>query len=472
MFVIPLIAAVVGAAFAMVVGRQYMARRKPYQAVWALALAMFGVAAAFETVGQLAGWSDATYKGYYLFGGLLNVGWLGIGSLLLMVPPRVGRVAVMVMVLISLICVVAVLLAHTDAALLKAQVPVRGAIDSPFVLPLITNVGGSGRRRRVVGVEIGPRRRPEEPSARPGGPGRRSIHRRRRAQLRAVEGRVRRAASQRGGWYRRDVRRLPRRRGAPRARLLETEDRMIIDIAIVLVLVVALFLGYQRGVIQPLMAEIFFFGTLLLVFRFHDQYTNEMSKLLHLNAVLSVFVALILAVIMGAIGGAVGGAFHRLEALRGIDGLLGIFVHVVVTLVVIYLAVSALVTLDNAFEPTLKSANLTLSQVNDLENLILSNPITAAMVSKQDLDALRNAAKKSNGASIESVGGIHQLQQIYVDFLQPQLHSSRAVPIILAIGSHIPIIGHVGPGDLKPLPKVTPSPSPTPKVSPTPTPHK
>jgi uncharacterized membrane protein required for colicin V production len=247
---------------------------------------------------------------------------------------------------------------------------------------------------------------------------------------------------------------------------------MIIDIAIVLVLVVALFLGYQRGVIQPLMAEIFFFGTLLLVFRFHDQYTNEMSKLLHLNAVLSVFVALILAVIMGAIGGAVGGAFHRLEALRGIDGLLGIFVHVVVTLVVIYLAVSALVTLDNAFEPTLKSANLTLAQVNDLENLILSNPITAAMVSKQDLDALKNAAKKSNGASIESVGGIHQLQQIYVDFLQPQLHSSRAVPIILAIGSHIPIIGHVGPGDLKPLPKVTPSPSPTPKVSPTPTPHK
>ncbi len=247
---------------------------------------------------------------------------------------------------------------------------------------------------------------------------------------------------------------------------------MIIDIAIVLVLLVALFLGYQRGVIQPLMAEIFFFGTLLLVFRFHDQYTNEMSKLLHLNAVLSVFVALILAVIMGAIGGAVGGAFHRLEALRGIDGLLGIFVHVVVTLVVIYLAVSALVTLDNAFEPTLKSANLTLSQVNDLENLILSNPITAAMVSKQDLDALKNAAKKSNGASIESVGGIHQLQQIYVDFLQPQLHGSRAVPIILAIGSHIPIIGHVGPGDLKPLPKVTPSPSPTPKVSPTPTPHK
>ncbi len=142
-FVIPLIAALVGAAFAVVVGRQYLRRRKPYQAIWALALAMFGVAAAFETVGQLGGWSDATYKGYYLFGGLLNVGWLGIGSFLLLVGPRAGRAAVIVMVLISLLCVVAVLTAHTNTALLKSQVPARGAIDVPAVLPLITNLGGS-----------------------------------------------------------------------------------------------------------------------------------------------------------------------------------------------------------------------------------------------------------------------------------------------------------------------------------------
>src|SRR6266478_4071802 len=114
MFVIPLIAAVVGATFAVLVGRQYVRRRKPYQAIWALALAMFGVAAAFETVGQLAGWSDPTYKGYYLFGGLLNVGWLGIGSLLILTTPRVGRVAVIVMAVISLLCVVTVRASHAS----------------------------------------------------------------------------------------------------------------------------------------------------------------------------------------------------------------------------------------------------------------------------------------------------------------------------------------------------------------------
>jgi uncharacterized membrane protein required for colicin V production len=241
---------------------------------------------------------------------------------------------------------------------------------------------------------------------------------------------------------------------------------LIIDILVVLILVIALITGFQRGVIQPLMAEIFFFGTLLIVFRFHDQYTNEAQKLLHLSPVLSVFVALIIAVVAGAIGGAVGGAFHRMEAIRGVDGLLGVFVHVAVSLVVIYLAASALVTLDNAFQPALKSASLTLTQVNQLENEILSNPITSAMVSKADLQTLKDAAAKSNAAHLDSVSGIHQLQQIYTDFLQPQLHSSRTVPIILSFGRHLPFIGHVGPNDLKPLP----SPSPTPKTSPSPSP--
>ena len=245
---------------------------------------------------------------------------------------------------------------------------------------------------------------------------------------------------------------------------------MVIDIAIAVLLVLALVLGFQRGVIQPLMAEIFFFGTLLVIFRFHDTYTTEMEKIAHLNAVFSVAVAIVAAIILGAVGGAIGGAFHRMEAIRGIDGLLGVFVHVIVTLILIYLAISALVVLDNAFRPTLDRASLTLDQVNQLENEILSNPITAAMVSKGDLNSLKAAAAKTNAAHLDAIGGIHQLEQLYTGFLEPQLHSSRAVPIILAIGDKLPIIGHVGPNDLKPVPTpsgcVTPSASPSPAKSP------
>ena len=237
---------------------------------------------------------------------------------------------------------------------------------------------------------------------------------------------------------------------------------------VVILIVIALVTGFQRGVIQPLMAEIFFFGTLLLVFRFHDQYTDQMQKLLHLTPVFAVFVALILAVVLGAIGGVIGGLFHRMEAIRGIDGLLGVFVHVVVTLIIVYLGISALVTLDNAFKPAIASASLTLQQVNQFENEVLSNPITAAMVSKSDMKALKDQAAKNNAADINQVAGIHQLENLYTDFLQPQLHGSRLVPFILGFGSRIPVIGHVGPGDLHPVP--TPAvtcPTPTPSVRPT-----
>jgi len=103
----------------------------------------------------------------------------------------------------------------------------------------------------------------------------------------------------------------------------------------------------------------------------------------------------------------------------------------------------------------------------------LSNPITSAMVSKSDLQALKSAAAKSSGAHLDSIAGIHQLQQIYTDFLQPQLHSSRSAPFILSIGQHIPVIGHVKPSDLHSLTaSSTRLATPTPAHSPSPTPKK
>jgi hypothetical protein len=143
MFLVPLLAGVVGLSFAVVVAFQFTRRRKPYQAVWAAALGMFALAALFETLGTEAGWSDATYKGYYLFGGLLNVGWLGVGSVLLLSPGRVGQIAVIAMGVVSVVSVAAVAVSHTDASLLLAAVPAAGAISVPVGLPALTNIAGS-----------------------------------------------------------------------------------------------------------------------------------------------------------------------------------------------------------------------------------------------------------------------------------------------------------------------------------------
>lgn len=146
MILAPLVAMLVGALFAVSVAGAYRARRRPYQAAWAVALALFAVASAFEVAGQAAGWNGFTYRGYYLFGGILNVGWLAVGTLLLLAGwGGVGRGAVLVMAAISLVALAAVLASTTDPALLRAEVPGRGALRGPAVaLAPITNVAGSG----------------------------------------------------------------------------------------------------------------------------------------------------------------------------------------------------------------------------------------------------------------------------------------------------------------------------------------
>jgi hypothetical protein len=144
MFAMPLLAGLVGLAFGGVVLRQYAARRRPYQAAWGGALLLFGAAALWEAAGIYGGWTPLLYKGYYLLGGILNVGWLGVGTVYLLAPRRPGHLAAIAMGVISLLAVPAVLVAPTDAHLLQAAVPGRGAIGAPATfLPPLTNTVGS-----------------------------------------------------------------------------------------------------------------------------------------------------------------------------------------------------------------------------------------------------------------------------------------------------------------------------------------
>jgi hypothetical protein len=58
-------------------------RGEPQFAAWAAGLGAYAVASAALAWGAASGWSDALFRVYYLFGGLLTAPLLGIGSLLL-----------------------------------------------------------------------------------------------------------------------------------------------------------------------------------------------------------------------------------------------------------------------------------------------------------------------------------------------------------------------------------------------------
>jgi hypothetical protein len=79
-WLLPAVAAAASAAFAVAVLRQYAARHRPHQLAWGIALSMFAVASLALTAGVAAGWSPLTFKLYYLFGAVLNVPWLALGT--------------------------------------------------------------------------------------------------------------------------------------------------------------------------------------------------------------------------------------------------------------------------------------------------------------------------------------------------------------------------------------------------------
>jgi uncharacterized membrane protein required for colicin V production len=222
----------------------------------------------------------------------------------------------------------------------------------------------------------------------------------------------------------------------------------ILDGIIVLVLLIALFIGYQRGIIQPLMTYLFFFGAIFLIYRERVPYLNGVEKYLHANVVLAIFFALIVAVVAGYGGSVVGQALHRMPIARGVDGFFGIFLNLAIAIAVIYFVLSGMIVFDKAFGPFASNAKLTQAQVSTLAKQIESNPLAAALVDPKDLQKLKDQTKKGQTTTLSTVTQLDNLSTFYQDFIRPQLKSSRIAPYMMRIGQKIPVLGHFGASDL------------------------
>jgi hypothetical protein len=223
---------------------------------------------------------------------------------------------------------------------------------------------------------------------------------------------------------------------------------MIIDILIVLIVFGAGFVGFQKGFIQPLLAEVLFVGSLLVLLDNSDSYLNFMSGAFHANGLLAAFVALLIAGVLGYAGFRLGGIIHRMPSVRGWDGFAGVFVQALVAIVFLYWLFSAMIVLEGVVAPSANNAALTLAQVRNLQKELDSNSLTAQLTRSQDFQALRNRASKPGGGHVTDAAQLNQVVTFYQDLFRPQLASSRLAPWIMRIGEHIPGAGHFGPKDL------------------------
>jgi hypothetical protein len=153
-WLLPCVAAVASAAFATAVLRQYAARRRPYQLAWGIALSMFAAASLALTVGVAAGWTPLTFKLYYLFGAVLNVPWLALGTVELLAGRTTRRLYAAGLAAFTVLSVVLVALARITPADLAGRLLPEGKEFLPVAVRVLAVVGNTVGTVIVVGGAV------------------------------------------------------------------------------------------------------------------------------------------------------------------------------------------------------------------------------------------------------------------------------------------------------------------------------
>jgi hypothetical protein len=85
------LATAIATLFAEATFKRWRQKRRPHEAAWTVALAMFALASAALATGASTGWDRGVFRAFYLLGAVLNVPWLALGTVYLLWGARAGR---------------------------------------------------------------------------------------------------------------------------------------------------------------------------------------------------------------------------------------------------------------------------------------------------------------------------------------------------------------------------------------------
>jgi hypothetical protein len=142
--ILPALAAALCLALAWSMLRRFVARHRLHELIWGMTFLAFGLAAGTEAYAGELGWTPGLVRVYYLAGASLSVGFLALGTLVLLVPRRIALVALGVVLVQSIFMVFLVLRSNVDPEL--AQVAGWSALSkdgSLRALALTINVLGT-----------------------------------------------------------------------------------------------------------------------------------------------------------------------------------------------------------------------------------------------------------------------------------------------------------------------------------------
>ena len=87
-----IIAGVASTAFALDLWSDYRSNPRPHVAAFGAGISMFAIATLALALALATGWTSVSYRTFFLFGAVLNIPFLALGSMFLVVGPRSGHV--------------------------------------------------------------------------------------------------------------------------------------------------------------------------------------------------------------------------------------------------------------------------------------------------------------------------------------------------------------------------------------------
>ena len=141
-------AALVATAFSMATFERWLARRRRHELAWSGSLALFALASAALVVGASVGWSGPVFRAFYLFGAVLNVPFLALGTLYLLLGQERGDRWAAAICLVSAFAAGVVLVAPFTGPIPTDRLPQGSEVFGPA--PRILAAVGSGVAALVV----------------------------------------------------------------------------------------------------------------------------------------------------------------------------------------------------------------------------------------------------------------------------------------------------------------------------------
>lgn len=125
-------AALVALAFALSTFERWLAKRRPHELAWSIALGLFCAAAFSLAAGAALGWSPLAFRLFYVFGAVVNVPVLALGTVYLLAPRRAAHTTAVAVALVVTFGAGIVMASPLTHALPRHSLPQGSAVFGPW----------------------------------------------------------------------------------------------------------------------------------------------------------------------------------------------------------------------------------------------------------------------------------------------------------------------------------------------------